>query len=637
MASLAGPITKNAAPVTEALYMGCLKAMRTPTEMSRFDAVINLSCKTVSLPLGGACEAYCSVLVPDVEDEALVLPKLVYATRWVVEQVRLGRRRILVASQYGVNRAAAVCAMFLISHDKVTVPNALRAVQAAMDARGRHGLKPKMRTLANAAMARIVANMVHGNDYGIVHGASFAASSALLIDPPCPPIPLAVKPGPTAHQAAFLKHMLTHINFGTYIIQRQPKPPTPPPSEAENALAWTEEEPSALASTAYDAYAPVTDGTRLDMDRDRRVALALTRHPAGDAGPGTVSRAIGKPEAREPPTPGGTAAGSPARTVSPGPSKPSTSRPGGPTFGRAPAGLRAQLRVSATTSPGATTGAATGGSPAGASAGSSAGGAGAGAGPPATATQKSTPRSALGSARSVQFGGAVEDPMVTETRQLKARLAALQEEVDKAKQAHKGTDALAGPDQFPRSTEVYAPPEVIEWWYPPMWTVARPPAGRALQVPFETINLLLSSTWFVKQGESDAGGALRLHIGAKLDWDVAVFPSFKEGQTVQTARAVVMEWIQAQQDSAAEPDLTKVPVKACLGRMFGRSNALLDAGCQLVRLRNSINTMLGLLGYDVDISDLRTANVEIMRPVVQDLRDIQRRIVWNRAKAMGAV
>jgi hypothetical protein len=110
-----------------------------------------------------------------------------------------------VASQYGVNRAAAVCAMFLISHDKVTVPNALRAVQAAMDARGRHGLKPKMRTLANAAMARIVANMVHGNDYGIVHGASFAASSALLIDPPCPPIPLAVKPGPTAHQAAFLK------------------------------------------------------------------------------------------------------------------------------------------------------------------------------------------------------------------------------------------------------------------------------------------------------------------------------------------------------------------------------------------------------------------------------------------------
>ena len=310
----------------------------------------------------------------------------------------------------------------------------------------------------------------------------------------------------------------------------------------------------------------MTDGTRLDMDRDRRVALALTRHPAGDAGPGTVSRAIGKPEAREPPTPGGTAAGSPARTVSPGPSKPSTSRPGGPTFGRAPAGLRAQLRVSATTSPGATTGAATGGSPAGASTGSSAGGAGAGAGPPATATQKSTPRSALGSARSVQFGGAMEDPMVTETRQLKARLAALQEEVDKAKQAHKGTDALAGPgtsghsgltlpfiancacvrvfvsdgalrkpvgtgwvegvgcpvrgvkacqpvrfrhpwflcvclcvqkpqgpspgvrtriphaahfcpDQFPRSTEVYAPPEVIEWWYPPMWTVARPPAG----------------------------------------------------------------------------------------------------------------------------------------------------------------
>ena len=87
MATLVGPITKNAAPVTETLYMGSLKAMRTPAEMSRFDAVLNLSCKTVSLPPEGACEVYCSILVEDVEEEALVLPKLVYATRWVVEQV----------------------------------------------------------------------------------------------------------------------------------------------------------------------------------------------------------------------------------------------------------------------------------------------------------------------------------------------------------------------------------------------------------------------------------------------------------------------------------------------------------------------------------------------------------------------
>jgi hypothetical protein len=55
--------------------------------------------------------------------------------------------------------------------------------------------------------------------------------------------------------------------------------------------------------------------------------------------------------------------------------------------------------------------------------------------------------------------------------------------------------------------------------------------------------------WVGWGGACLPGGALRLHIGAKLDWDVAVFPSFKEGQTVQTARAVVMEWIQAQQDS----------------------------------------------------------------------------------------
>ncbi len=119
--------------------------------------------------------------------------------------MRAGRRRILVASHFGINRAAAVCAMFLIAHDKLTVPQALHTIQATIEARHRHGLRPRVRPLANAAMARIVANMVHGNDYGIVHGASFAASPALVIDPPCPPVPLAMKPAPSAHQATFLK------------------------------------------------------------------------------------------------------------------------------------------------------------------------------------------------------------------------------------------------------------------------------------------------------------------------------------------------------------------------------------------------------------------------------------------------
>jgi hypothetical protein len=87
---LAGPVTKNAAPVTESVFLGCLKAMRSPVEAARFDAILNLSCKSVALPAGGACAAYCSVLVPDVEEAHALLPKLVYATRWVVEQVRCG-------------------------------------------------------------------------------------------------------------------------------------------------------------------------------------------------------------------------------------------------------------------------------------------------------------------------------------------------------------------------------------------------------------------------------------------------------------------------------------------------------------------------------------------------------------------
>ena len=80
-----------------------------------------------------------------------------------------------------------------------------------------------------------------------------------------------------------------------------------------------------------------------------------------------------------------------------------------------------------------------------------------------------------------------------------------------------------------------------------------------------------------------------------------------------------------------------MPVRACLTRMFGRSDALLDPGCKLVEIRNALNTVMGLLGYDVDVSELRTPHVEVMRPIVQDLRDIKRRIEWNRARRLGAV
>ncbi len=86
----------------------------------------------------------------------------------------------------------------------------------------------------------------------------------------------------------------------------------------------------------------------------------------------------------------------------------------------------------------------------------------------------------------------------------------------------------------------------------------------------------------------------------------------------------------------AEAGLDRVPVRAALTRMLGRSNALLDPGAALVRLRNQANTMLGLLGYAVDVADLRTPHVEIMQPVVQDLRDVQRRILWSRAHASAA-
>jgi hypothetical protein len=112
-------------------------------------------------------------------------------------------------------------------------------------------------------------------------------------------------------------------------------------------------------------------------------------------------------------------------------------------------------------------------------------------------------------------------------------------------------------------------------------------------------------------------------------------------QSVVGARATVMEWLQQQSVSGGPrgtgDHLTAVPVRSCLTRMFGRSNALLDPSCKLVEVRNAINTVLGLMGYDVDTSILRTPCIEVMRPIVQDLRDIRRRIEWNHARSIGAV
>ena len=173
-------------------------------------------------------------------------------------QVKQKRRRILVSSHYGCNRGAAVCAMFLgtiewnyantgpcslylacvwracagllasvgvsVAHDKHSPTVAIEKVQASLATRNRLGQHPHFRALSNPVLLAIVQSMVHGNDFGIVHDAIFAASSELLIDVPHPPMPLATKRNTSHAEQAFIDYVTTERNFGTYIVQRQPRP-----------------------------------------------------------------------------------------------------------------------------------------------------------------------------------------------------------------------------------------------------------------------------------------------------------------------------------------------------------------------------------------------------------------------------
>jgi hypothetical protein len=184
------------------------------------------------------------------------------------------------------------------------------------------------------------------------------------------------------------------------------------------------------------------------------------------------------------------------------------------------------------------------------------------------------------------------------------------------------------------STETYYDASVEEGWFPPMWDVARPPTGREHLIPAEFVDLTQPSTWFVKQGSRDEHAVLKVTLGGKLDWPVVLFLGFKDDQSAHAARALALEWVLSQ---PASHRLDHVPVRSCLTRMFGRNNALLDPSCRLAQVRHGLYTMLGLLGYDLDPSNLRTPVVEIMRPIAQDMRDIKIRIMWRKAKEAGAV
>jgi hypothetical protein len=73
--------------VARDVYLGNLKAVRSKESPSLFDAVLNVSCKTAThIP---ATLPYASVEIPDSSDATLLLPKLIYASRWLVEQVRV--------------------------------------------------------------------------------------------------------------------------------------------------------------------------------------------------------------------------------------------------------------------------------------------------------------------------------------------------------------------------------------------------------------------------------------------------------------------------------------------------------------------------------------------------------------------
>ena len=73
-------------PSTENIYIGSLRAIRRPELLDQVDAVLNLSGKQT--PFVDARHAYASVYIPDVADHVVVLPKLIYAVRWLVVHVR---------------------------------------------------------------------------------------------------------------------------------------------------------------------------------------------------------------------------------------------------------------------------------------------------------------------------------------------------------------------------------------------------------------------------------------------------------------------------------------------------------------------------------------------------------------------
>jgi hypothetical protein len=189
------------------------------------------------------------------------------------------------------------------------------------------------------------------------------------------------------------------------------------------------------------------------------------------------------------------------------------------------------------------------------------------------------------------------------------------------------------PSEF-ASTQTYAEVEVKEGWFPPLWRVARPPQGRELLIPSDFIDLTAPATWFVKQGAHNLEGQLKIALGPALDWPIVYFTSFKEGQSLEQARAIALEWVQKQ---PASERLGRVPVEAVFTRMFGRNSVLLDPICKLVQIRQHLYAMFGLLGYELDSSCMRTHVVEIMRPISQDLRDIRARIMWRHARELGVV
>jgi hypothetical protein len=85
------PPSPHVTAVAYNVFLGCLKAMRNPDIVCRFDAVLNLSNKTAYPTITKV--PYCAILLDDVNDTTVMLPKLIYAARWLVDQVSESRWR----------------------------------------------------------------------------------------------------------------------------------------------------------------------------------------------------------------------------------------------------------------------------------------------------------------------------------------------------------------------------------------------------------------------------------------------------------------------------------------------------------------------------------------------------------------